>query len=44
MSPGVYPEVQSAWDDLRQARVALRAKANVAVIAAAGEQLPQQKQ
>ena len=44
MSPDVSPEVQSAWDDLRQARVALRAKANVAVIAAAGEQPPQQKQ
>jgi hypothetical protein len=39
MSPGVYPEVQSAWDDLRQARAALRA-----AVAAAGEQSPSQQQ
>jgi hypothetical protein len=38
-SPGVHPEVQLAWDDLRQARAALRAAAVVAAVAA-GEQSP----
>ena len=38
-SPGVYPGVQIAWDNLRQARAALRAAA-----AAAGEQSPSQQQ
>jgi hypothetical protein len=36
-SPGVYPEVQIAWDDMRQARAALRAAA-----VAAGAQPSQQ--
>jgi hypothetical protein len=29
MTPDVSPETQSAWDDLRQARATLRAKASV---------------
>ena len=37
MAPDVYPDVQSAWDDMRQARTTLRAAA-----AAAGAQ-PQQQ-